>query len=241
MSGLIIGFVIIFIAGVIQGTTSFGFSLVSLPVLGLFFPLTTIVPMLISFSILMNTIILLEVRNDINIKSIAILIISAVIGTPIGVNILMVIDDGILKMVVGILVSILALLMFFGIKYEVKNEKLAFIPVGLCSGILNGSVSLSGPPVILFLTNLGVSKTKFRATLTSFFWILNIATVITLALKGVFTASIFKLTLSFLPALILGVLIGIRVARMIKEEHFKKMTIVLIFIMGVISVISSLK
>lgn len=242
MSLLIIAqaFVAILVAGIVQGTTSFGFSLVSLPILGLFFPLKTIVPMLVAFSILMNTIILYEVRKDVKFKSMAILIISAVIGTPIGVNILMIIDDKILKLVVGCFVAVLALLMYFGVKFKIKNEKLAYIPVGLTSGILNGSVSLSGPPVILFLTNLGVGKAEFRATLTAYFWILNIATTITLAIKGVFTADVFSLTLKLLPALIIGVLIGIRVARRIKEDQFRKMTIVLIFIMGVISVISSL-
>lgn len=240
MNDLFAGFIIIFIAGMIQGTTSFGFSLVALPLLGIFLPLTVIVPLLVVFSILMNSMILFEVRKDINIKSISLLIISAFVGLPIGTNILMVVDDQLLKMVVGIFITILALLMFFGVKFKVKNEKLAYIPVGLCSGILNGSVSLSGPPVILFLTNLGVGKAQFRATLTAFFWILNIATIVTFAIKGVFTFEVVKLTGILVPSLVIGVLIGIRLARKIKDEQFRKMTIILIFVMGIVSIISSM-
>ncbi len=237
---IIIGFVVIFCAGIIQGATSFGFSLFALPILATFLPLKIIVPMLVIYSIIMNSIILYKIREHVKIRRILMLIIAAVIATPIGANILISMNEKVLQLIVGVIVAISALSFYFGYKIKIKNEKIAYIPVGFLSGILNGSVSLSGPPVILFLTNQGVEKQVFRATLTAYFWILNIMTVATFLYKRLISAEILKLTIYLLPALIIGVLIGIKLGNKVKEETFKKLTTVLLICMGILSIVSAI-
>ncbi|WP_425449036.1 sulfite exporter TauE/SafE family protein [Dethiothermospora halolimnae] len=238
---IIAGLVVIFSAGFIQGVTSFGFSLFSLPLLGLFMPLKLVVPMLVVYSLIMNSMILYNVRKDINLKKIYIMIISSFIATPIGANLLINVSESLLKISVGIIVTISAIAFYFGYKVKVKNEKIAYIPIGFFSGLLNGSVSLSGPPVILFLTNQGVKKQTFRATLTAYFWVLNIMTVITFTYKGLINGEVMEYTGYLLPALIVGVLLGIKLGNKVKEEIFEKLTTVLIIIMGILSIISGMK
>lgn len=238
---IIIVFVVILCAGLIQGATSFGFSLFALPILAVFLPLKVIVPMLVIYSIIMNSIILYKIREHVKIKRILMLIVAAVIATPIGANMLISMDERILQLIVGVIVAISALSFYFGYKIKINNEKIAYIPVGFLSGLLNGSVSLSGPPVILFLTNQGVEKQVFRATLTAYFWILNIMTVGTFIYKGLVSTETLKFTLYLLPALVIGVLIGIKLGNKVKEETFKKLTTVLLVCMGILSIISALR
>jgi hypothetical protein len=109
------------------------------------------------------------------------------------------------------------------------------------SGLLNGSVSLSGPPVILFLTNQGTEKQVFRANLTSYFFILNIITIPTYIYGGLITSEVLKYTLILFPALILGVILGIKGAERVDENLFKKLTLVLVVIMGILSIISGIR
>lgn len=238
---IIIAFIVIFCAGLIQGATSFGFSLFALPILAVFLPLKIIVPILVIYSIIMNSIILYKIREHVKIKRILMLIIAAVIATPLGANMLINMNEKVLQLIVGVIVTISALSFYFGYKIKINNEKIAYIPVGFLSGLLNGSVSLSGPPVILFLTNQGVEKQVFRATLTAYFWILNIMTVVTFVYKRLVSAEILKFTLYLLPALVIGVLIGIKLGNKVKEETFKKLTTVLLICMGVLSIISALR
>lgn len=238
---IIIGLIVIFSAGLIQGVTSFGFSLLTLPILGAFVPLKIIVPMLIIYSLIMNSMILYKIKGHVNIKKIYLLIISAVIATPIGANLLINLNENILKIIVGIIVSVSAISFYFGYKIKINNEKLAYIPVGILSGLLNGSVSLSGPPIILFLTNQGVSKQIFRATLTAYFWILNIMTIITFLYKRLITYEVLKFTVYLLPALIISVMIGIKLGNKVKEKMFKKITTILIILMGILSIISGIR
>ncbi|WP_432665846.1 sulfite exporter TauE/SafE family protein [Wukongibacter baidiensis] len=238
---VIIGFIVILCSGIIQGATSFGFSLLALPILGAFIPLKMIVPMLVIYSLIMNSIILYKIREHVKLKRMTLLIVSAVIATPIGANMLINLNETFLKIGVGVIVTISALSFYFGYKFKIKNEKIAYIPVGFMSGLLNGSVSLSGPPVILFLANQDVEKQVFRATLTAYFWLLNIMTLITFIYKKLIDVEVLRITGYLLPALIIGVLIGIKLGNKIKEETFKKLTTVLMIFMGALSIVSGIK
>ncbi len=235
-----VGLVIIFTAGFLQGLTSFGFSLLAVPLLSFILPIKIIVPISIIYSLIMNAIILYQIREHVNLKKIYLLIISAVIATPIGANILLNVSEEKLQIIIGVIVTVSAIFFHFGYRVQLKKEQIALIPIGIISGLLNGSVSLSGPPVILFLTNQGLGKQAFRATLTAYFWILNIMTLFTFLYKRLITVEVLKLIGFLLPALVLGVMLGIALGNRVKEDHFKRITIGLILIMGILSIISGI-
>ena len=234
-----LSFLVIMLSGFIQGTTSFGFSLIALPLLGIMLSLKLVVPLLVIFSLFMNSIILYNLRSHVDLKRILILIGSSIIATPIGAYLLISIDENVLKLFVGIIVVLSAIIFKLGFNIQVKNEKLAFIPVGIISGLLNGSVSLSGPPIILFLTNQKTEKQVFRATLTSFFWILNIATVIVFFYNGLINLEVLNLSIKLIPALIIGLFFGIKLGDRIQEKTFQNATIILLFCMGSLSIFGS--
>lgn len=236
---IVISFLVIMLSGFIQGTTSFGFSLIALPLLGIILSLKLVVPLLVVFSLLMNSIILYKLRSYMNLRSIFILIISSIIATPIGAQLLISVDENVLKLFVGVIVVISAIIFKLGLNIKVKNEKLAYIPIGIMSGLLNGAVSLSGPPIILFLTNQKTEKQVFRATLTSYFWILNIATVIVFYYKGLLDLEVLELSIKLLPALVLGSVFGMKVGDSIKQSTFQNITIALLFAMGTLSIFGS--
>ena len=134
---------IIFIAAVVQGATSFGFSLIALPLLGLLYPLKIVVPTLVALSLLLNSIILIKLKVKPQIKELLILGIFAILTIPIGVKLLLVMDESLLKIIVSILLILVSILMLKGIKIQLKNKKLSYAITGMLSGILNGAVSLS--------------------------------------------------------------------------------------------------
>lgn len=236
-----IGLVVIFSAGLIQGITSFGFSLLAVPLLGIFLPLKVVVPILVIYSLIMNSIILYYIREHINIKKISILVIAGIVGTPFGTHLLTILDENMLKVMVGVIVTISAIINRYGYRVRVKNESLSYIPVGLVSGLLNGSVSLSGPPIIVFLTNQGVEKQVFRANLTSYFWILNIITIPTFFLSGLITKNVLSYTLYLFPGLIAGVLLGLKLGNKVNEGYFKRLTLGLVTFMGILSIVSGIR
>ncbi|QNO14675.1 sulfite exporter TauE/SafE family protein [Alkalicella caledoniensis] len=236
----LIGAIIIFFSSMTQGIASFGFSLLALPLLGLFLPLRIIVPVLIIYSFILNSIILYNIRQHINLKRIYIVAIFGIIATPFGAHLLKIMDENTLKIIIGVIITISTLANFLGYKFKVKNEKLSYMPIGLVSGLLNGSVSLAGPPLVLFLSNQGVEKQIFRANLTLYFWILNVITIPTYFFSGLITQEVVNYSAYLFPGLIVGTLLGIGVGNKVDELLFKKLAMSLIMAMGLLSIVSGI-
>ncbi|WP_350342903.1 sulfite exporter TauE/SafE family protein [Proteinivorax tanatarense] len=229
---ILLGILIIFLAATTQGIASFGFSIISLPLLGIFLPLQVIVPMLIIYSLVLNSMILQNLKEHINFKGIWVLVVAGVIGTPFGAYLLKVVDENTLKIAIGIILTLSAILNFYGIKIKVKREKLTQIPVGIVSGLFNGSASIGGPPIIIFLTNQGVKKQVFRANLTLYFWLVNIVTIPTYVVGGLITTEVIQYTILLLPGLLLGTIVGIKLGNKVDEIFFTKLTLVMVMVMG---------
>lgn len=229
---ILIIILIIFIATFIQGMTSFGASMVMMPLLLFYFDLIELVPMLIIFALIMNGIILYTNKLKVSIKSILPLIISAFVFTFLGSYILKNVNENYLSLIIGIILIITSITNYFGLRFILKNPKKAYIPVGAISGLLNSVSSLNGPPVILFLSNQNVNKLEFKGTLTTYFFINNITTIITFIIMGNINLSIFITSLKFIPIVILGVVTGIYISTKVSDNLFKKIVLIFIFIMG---------
>lgn len=236
---IVLGLLVIFASSCIQGMTSFGFSLLAVPLLGLFMPLSTIVPMLVLYSLILNFMILVQIKGRPDFRAIGVILLMGMVATPFGAYLLKSANPNILKFSVGLIIFLSGIFMYKGYKVEMKNKTLSFLTTGFMSGLLNGSISMSGPPVILFMTNEGVEKKQFRTNLTSYFFILNIVTVGVFYLNGQLGADVLKVSASLLPGLLVGVTSGVFLGNKTKEDSFRTVTIILIMAMGLLSIVSS--
>ena len=236
-----LGFISILLASIVQGITGFGFALIAVPMLSLFIPeLRNITPIIVIYSFLTNIIIVYKTRQSIDLKKILPLIIFGILATPLGTYILLYVNVNTLKIIVGAIITITALAMLKNYKINIKNQNISYGVVGLLSGFLNGSTGLSGPPVVLFLTNQNTDKDVFRANLTFYGIATNIFAIILFISEGIINTSVLNFSAIYLPALIIGVFSGIRISSKINETLFKTLTIYLILFLGAYTVISSI-
>ncbi|WP_435922471.1 sulfite exporter TauE/SafE family protein [Paenibacillus sp. DYY-L-2] len=229
---LIFGILVIFFAGFIQGVTSFGFALVSLPLLSLFLPLRQVVPLIVILSFFTNIAILLNSYKHLAVRKIALLVLSGIAAAPVGSSLLYYVDEAVLKIAAGGLIVLFSAVMLSGKTFPVRNEKLGFVTVGLTSGLLNGSISMSGPPVALFLSNQGTDKMAFKANLTFYALILNAVTLMSYFYNGVLDGAIAGTLLWAIPAMVAGVLLGIWAGSKLEETLFRKLVLALIIVSG---------
>jgi len=231
---------ILFAGAFLQGLTGFGYSLFSLPLLAILMPVSSAVPMLCLTSIFLNLTIFWKARKNLDLKRILPLLISGTAALPAGIWLLRVADESALKIGVGVIVTLSSLIYLSGFRVTVRREKLAMIPVGFLSGVLNGATTFSGPPVILFFANQRVAKHQFRASLSSYFLLLNIIAVPAFFAGGLLTGEGALKTLYLFPAVVLGVLLGVRMADVVSEERFRFVALIALGILGVFSVVSGL-
>jgi len=238
---IVYGILVCFFAGLITGITAFGFALVAIPLLILFFDPKVAVPIVTISSTLTGMYLFFELRNMMQIKKIIPLIIGGIIGLPFGVYILAVLDKDILKISVGALITVFAFLLALGIKREIKSEKYASVLVGMLSGLLKGSTSLSGPPLVLFFINQDQEKEVFRANLTGYFMIMGTLAVIALAIGKLVSLNVLEYSAWLVVPTIFGTWFGSKICPRVNPVLFRTLSLAVVIIAGILSILSGLK
>jgi hypothetical protein len=238
LSVMVAGLVVVFFAGFIQGLTGFGFGLVSVPIMTLFLSPKVAVPIVSLHALLIVTVIAYEARKWIDLKRIWPLMVAGVMGMPLGAYLLVFLQVGPLKVLIGSVIVLFSLALLKGFKKEIKSEKLAFAPVGFVSGLLAGGTMMGGPPVMLFFANQGLGKNVFRANIVCYFVVLTIATIPAYVVGGLITKEVIKYALLLLPAMICGGVAGIKLARIVQEKIFRKVVLIILVVAGFMSIAS---
>lgn len=231
---------ILFTGACLQGLTGFGYSLFALPLLAFLMPISSAVPMLLLTSVFLNLLVCLKARASLDLRRILPLLVSAIVALPAGIWLLKSADESALKIIIGIIVIFSSVIYLSGFRVKVKREKLVMVPVGMLSGMLNGATTFSGPPVVLFLANQKVAKHQFRASLAAYFLLLNTVAVAAFIADGLFTGEAFLNTFYYFPVVILGVMLGIRLAGVVSEDRFRFLALIALGFLGILSVISGL-
>lgn len=236
----LIGLIIIFSSALLQGLSGFGFSILAVPLITLILAPKTAVPLLMLYSIFINIVVLFSAHKHVTLKKNWLLLLSGIIGLPIGAHFLIILDGNLIKIFIGIFIIIFGLLLLMGYRKELKHEKAAMIPIGMISGILGGSISISGPPIIIFLANKQSDKQTFRGNLAMYFLLLNIFTIPVFWLNGLFTREVLSFSFRYLPGLLIGVILGNSLSHKVNESYFRRFVLILLLAMGVLAVGSGL-
>jgi uncharacterized membrane protein YfcA len=224
----------------VQGASGFAFSLISLPLLTMVMPQESAVPMLALLGLPINAVVLFSSRGQADPKRFLPLLVAGVAGTLPGILLLQALPEGPLRLIAGVTVTITAAVYIAGGRVRFRNERAAMIPVGLVSGILNGLMTFSGPPVIIFLANQEAEKEEFRAGLSLYFLGLNLLSIPMLAMRGLLGGGLLTATAQLLPAAALGSVLGAAVSRRIPQRAFRRTVLVLLAVLGLSVSVSAL-
>jgi uncharacterized membrane protein YfcA len=237
---LIAGIASIFVAGLTSGLTGFGFALVTVPLLVIFMPPKLAVPVVLLLGNVTKLMILTETHGWLDFKRFWPLIVAGVAATPIGTYVLSILDAQTMKTAIGVIIVLAALAMLAGFQRPVRSEKLSLVPVGLASGLLQGSTAMGGPPTVLFFANQGADKQICRANFTLFFLAMSLVAIPAQLAAGLLTKQVLVYALWFVPALLAGTLAGMRLARIVSEAGFRKVTLIVVILTGISAIASGL-
>jgi uncharacterized membrane protein YfcA len=238
---LFIGSLVIFIGSLLQGAIGFGFSMVTVPFLVLLLPRTVMTPVLVLLCVALNLMATLKSRQHLRLSGIVLpLLAGGIAGVPAGILLLRVVDATMFRLGVGGVVLLLSLLLMADWKRPVIHQAMGLLPVGLVSGLLNGSIALSGPPAILFLSNQEIPRDQFRANLLCYFLFLNCATALSFALSGMVGIPALRYTAVYTPAMVAGTIAGMLLADRIPEKLFRTLTLYIVGGMGLWLIVSTL-
>lgn len=240
MFEIIILSLIMFTCAFIQGFAGFAFSLVLIPLLGFFFEFHEIVVLNLIFSFILNFSVFLKIRKHAKIREVAVLILFALVFTVIGAKFITTVNDSTLKVILGVLLIVSSVLNIFQIRLTLNNYKKYYPVVGAVTGVLNGMSGISGPPLILFFSNVKMDKLTYKATFNTIFLSLNIIAITTYALMGNIDKAVMKISATYGIVVIVGAYAGMWFSSRVSEKVFKKVVIFIVLVMGISMIVGEL-
>ena len=236
----IIAAIAIMMGAFMQGCLGFGFGMLSVPPMMMVLPAEVVIPLQIPLSMILIVPLAWQVRHHFEYKLVIPLLIGAIIGMPIGIWILYHLNGTILKLIVGLVLIAVPAIMLTGWSRPVPQRAYTLIPVGIMSAIMQGSMSISAPPIILFLTNQGMQKDHFRANVLLYFGGLGIISFISFAYKGMYTVDVIKLIAILIIMVPIGGYAGAKLSSRIPQNLFRSATLLVSGFMGALLLIRSL-
>ncbi|MCI7402819.1 sulfite exporter TauE/SafE family protein [Pyramidobacter sp.] len=222
---------VVFFGGAVQGVAGFGMGMISVPALLRFLPPAAVTPLSLIVATFMNSFFLWNLRRSIRLQLILPILAGAALGVMPGIWALKTVPEGTFKTAAGLFIALAGALLWLGWKCPVEKRPLQ-LGVGFACGVLNGALAVSGPPIAIFLTAGSVGKDVFRASISAFFLMLNLFTLIGLAQQRLLAPSLLEEALLLVPAVLAGALTGLKLAQRVSEKLFRVFVMTMIVVSG---------
>jgi uncharacterized protein len=233
-----------FAGAAVQSATGFGFALVLSPALFAVMDPVEAVTALLVLGVALNLLVLFEGGRPEHVdwRALAPMLVAALPGLAVGAVALTQLSKEVLQVAVGVAVIAAA-------GWQLRQRRgarvrgiggAAGLAAGFASGALTTSISVSGPPLVLWLEAHGVRPEEFRASLAASFLALNVAGGIVLLSaegSGALDAGAVALLLALVVA---GYALGALAFRRLDRERFFNLVLVLVALTGVASVVAGL-
>jgi uncharacterized membrane protein YfcA len=225
-------------AALVMSVSGFGFGLVSMGFYPLFMPLQHANVIVSALGIPMVVVNLVSIRHRVNFKVLWPILIGAAVGVPAGIWGLVRIPENVLLIGLGALILVTLLTLELAAKGRSWKPSLPGAgAAGLVGGAFGGAYSISGPPVILYLTTIFEDKNELKANLLAYFLIQIGFRFILLAAGGIVTLELLKMALFLLLPTAVGMVIGTIIFKRISSPTMRRIAQVLLAVSSIVLIV----
>ncbi len=232
---------VIFVGMLIGGVTGFGSSLVTTPFLLLLgVPLPLIVTANLTLVLATRVGVAARLRAHVTPRRPLLLILGSVPGLYLGTVLLSWVNGTTLKRTAGV-VTILAVAVQVWNARRPPPQPIPGAPLvaGLLGGILGVTTSLNGVPPAILLARDRLTPRAFQADLAVYFVASNTIALALLAVRGRFALAALPPLALWLPAALLGNIVGSTLGTRLPDRTFRALTYVVVFFAGIITVLTA--
>lgn len=232
--------VIVLLAAAVSGLAGFGFSIVSVPLLLMLYDPSTVLALNKFLTLGTTWIILVGATQHISWRMLRRIVPFSLMGLFGGVWALTMLDADAIRLIAGVTVFGFALLLLSGVVRHFPERPWMAPITGLCSGVLSTSTGMSGPPLVLFFTVIGVSVEVFRATSVTYFLMLDMVGLPTLISQGIISRNDVVLALWLAPAGLVGRWAGSWLVPYVTPVSFRRLVLAMLLVTGSIAILDVL-
>ena len=216
-------------AAFVQSVGGFGFTLFGVPLMALAIPLPQAV-VAGSIASFVNVVTLsLRTLKHVDWQLARRFNGPALLGMPVGLLVLVVVDESILKVALGAVIVALVVVLL-RTRSAAQPRPLVETVAGLASGVLSTSTSTNGPPLVFAAHLRGMQPDAFRATLSFSFAFQGGISIVAFFASGEATRAAVLLALGALPLVGLGQWLGLRVQPRVHGKRFERVVYALLLL-----------
>lgn len=231
------------IAGFVQGLSGFAFSLAALSIWAWAVDPQLAAPMAVFGSLVGQVVALPMTWKGAELKRLAPFVIGGLIGVPLGVFLLGILDPAGFKLGLGIFLLLYCPAMFFAPSTLAVTwgGKWADAVSGWLGGVFGGIGGLAGGIPTLWCTLRGWDKDTQRGVMQAFNITMHVATLTGYLIAGdKINGETLRLFAIITPALVIPVLLGALVFRRLNQKAFRRIVLGLLFVSGLVLTGSSI-
>ena len=210
------------VAAFVQSIGGFGFTLFAVPLMALAIPLPEAV-VAASITSLANVVVLtMRSYRDIDRAVARRFNIPALFGMPLGLWVLVRVDESTLKVALGAVIVIL-IVVLLRTRSAAQPRPVVESIAGLASGVLSTSTSTNGPPLVFAAQLRGMRPEAFRATLSFTFALQGSISLVAFIVAGEATRAAVLVAMAGLPLVALGQWLGVRTRPRVHGARFDRL------------------
>ncbi len=227
------------LAGGVSGLTGFGLALIAIPLLLLVYEPTTVVVLVFVLSVFINVAVVWDSWHDADRRLVLALLLPASVGVFVGAEILYYADPLYIRIGVGVVVVISALLLLREVRIPGASGWIGTVIAGSTSGMLSTSTGLAGPPVVLLFAARGLPKHTFRGSSALYFLVMSFVGLAALVNRGLLDSAEIPLALALVPAAFLGKVLGTTLLKHISDKTFRAVTLGVVILTGTMGAVTA--
>jgi uncharacterized membrane protein YfcA len=222
-----------FVGALVSGIAGFAFGLVASAMwLHVITPAQSAV-LIAAFAIVNQALSLWKLRHALQFSRLWPYLIGAALGIPLGAAVLSWASPAHMRAFIGVALVLFSTYSLARPKLPiVGGSKFADAIVGAVSGFVGGSTGLAGIPVVIWSTLRGWSKDEQRAVFQPVAIAIFAMVLLWFAGSGMVTADTVQLFVIGLPAVLLGMWVGLNLYGKLNEAAFRIIVLVLLLISG---------
>jgi uncharacterized membrane protein YfcA len=221
-----------FVAGIMRGFSGFGAALTIAPVLALAVGPRAAIPALLIVMMVTSLQLVPGAWKNVNWQTVTPLSIGGVVGLPLGVWLLVVVDQEIMRRSISGTVIFFAVLMLIGWRYKGSVGPWVSAFAGWLGGFISGAAAAGGPAVIMFLLAGPENAARNRAAIILYFFFTQGAALIIFWISGLMTAKTFWIALPMIPTIAIGTWLGEKMFGKASDSLYRKVALAFLLAIG---------
>lgn len=236
---------IVLVAGVVRGFSGFGFSAVSVAGLSLLMSPAQLVPAIFMLEVLASLTLLRSAAPDVDWRWLGWLVLGNALCIPLGIALLAWLPETPLRVVIGALLLLAALLLRCGVRLALEPTRGVRFGAGLVSGLITGTAAIGGIALAVLLSTSAMAPAALRATLIALFLFCDLYALLWAAALSLGDATgtvlmgpdTLQWALWLAPAMLVGIGLGQRSFAGTSPQRFREHVLTLLTLLALLVVV----